>query len=120
MLQKEEEEKKWQKIGDAELTARQAGRHRNGYSALKLFISLFSFPLRKQPSLSQSLSPIPLHVINHHICSLLEKIPRIFGCGGLAVETMLHKQRIPLLLLLLHWQLLTSLIPSVCVCFSVV
>lgn len=48
----------------------QPGRHRNGCSALELFISLFSFPpLTFYLSLS-----ILLHVINHHVCSLLEKI----------------------------------------------
>ena len=59
----------------------QPGRHRSGCSALELFISLFSFPLRNHSFLSLFL-PYFLHVIIHHICSLLKEIHRSLVAAG--------------------------------------
>lgn len=78
----------------------QPGRRRNGCSALELFISLFSFPLRNNSSLT--LCP---HFAACYKSPHLQPIRgdiRIPGCGGYAAGTTLHKQSFALLL---HYQL---------------
>lgn len=78
--------RKWQKIGDAELTARQTQE----CGALELFISLFPFPGRTHHTPTTPYTH-PLSLFFPPIFAACYKLPhlqpiredtRIFGCGG--------------------------------------